>query len=262
MIIKDFFIAVATCSAAIIGIMSAFLITHISNKKSSYNRIIERKNNLENNSEFLKLKSNQFNFSFYNRWLIEFALIEISNVELESITIKTIGKYIKTPILITESELSTQLDKRKINQTINNHDKFITKFFDISNQILNYINDIRYNIKEIKNLNNDIIPFNSDNNFLIFLIILNILLFLIGLIYPLSFIPFDGNYNLDLSLFTIYKNIFSLSGFLLFIISFIYLSIMIYYIFELLKFKLKVLLLIDKQKYSYYSPFLKNLNNI
>jgi hypothetical protein len=262
MIEKDFFFAIATCTAAIIGIMSAFLITDISNKKYLFKRIIEKVKNLENKSESLKLKSNHLNFEFYNRWIVEFSLFEISNEDFNSVNIDTIGKFFKTPMLMTKDNLSKKLDGIKKNRSNIINEKFITKFYEVSNQITNLIYDIRYNIKEIINLNNEITPFNSDRKFLKYLIFSNITLFLVGVIYPLSFIPFDGRYEIVFNLNTIWNNVFSFSGLLLFCISVIYISIMVYYTFEISKMKYEQNILKDYQKYSDYSPYFINLNNI
>ncbi len=124
------------------------------------------------------------------------------------------------------------------------------------------INEVYHNINVICAFKDQIMKNPEYSNLITFSIIAVILMFHVGVIYPLSVMPLAINSTVIISFNIFWSNLFSLKGFLLSVVSTIFTGIML--IFLLINSKLKYKIADIKRldyysKFGNYSKYLKNM---
>ncbi|WP_018248824.1 hypothetical protein [Orenia marismortui] len=278
-----FFSSIAQCSSAIVGIFGAFIITKVINSQAEYNSRENKIDNFINKSLFLKNKVEDRYFSWYNERKREEKLKKIrNNIRDRKEILSCEEYYIKYNFSIYDDRNQILKDIENIIRETTPDSNYYNAGYsgasvDGGSQLNQNIIDEEEAINKLKVeiidhtrlLKDFLIQIRGESkkyNLLTYSIISNLILFLIGVIYPLSFLPVGNSFSLSFSFENMINILFSIKGFMLFIVGFIFSAIMIVFLVINIKLNLKVDFDEDKvnkvEIYSdikNYSPYLKNL---
>jgi hypothetical protein len=272
---NQFFSSIAQSAAAIVAIFAAFIITKVITNQSEFNKKTNLLDDLIVGCRSLKDEASTRKFEWYNNQILknQFEVIdgEYSHNGVIHTPEEYYGKYNfsifqdKNEILKMLREKCAELAKRK------QHDAYLTQFYSFGRElieeedlILKLIVRINQQIRHVSNFiteNKD----NPESSILINIsLILALFLFLVGVMYPLSFLPVNFNSEINLSFSAFWSNLFStkVKGIILFLASFIFISLLICFWIVNLGLKFDEAKMKDLQKYSElaeYSIFLKNM---
>lgn len=243
-----FFTTIAQSAAAIVGFFGAFIITKIINIEIEFSNLKRRYNDII--SDIIKQKSNFSNryFEWYNRRIREdeFESENFSNLVSEIGKSNLTDENLEYIIFFSKFSIFDDYDKLKIliKEEIG---KSINKTSAFGRSLINpqpvtekrdYINieisSTLQLIEKIKSLISEIESFPSSKTIILFSLISIVLMFIIGIIYPLSFLPTNNSFELCFGLecfkdfFVIYFNCFK--SVLLLIFSLIFITIIIVFL--------------------------------
>jgi len=253
-----FFTAVAQCSAAIVGFIGGFVITKILNSENEYNHLKvvmhDLKNKIDNQKRCISIRS----FDWYNTKMRE--LVKYT-VDYEEIVLK--GKGDVDYSCINDFNYSPYDDINEIKEEICEdwntfkgqrfQNTSIASILPTSPKELydkleeerelidrEYVNTRALNDEIEKNIS-IISSFTNSSGSYKFIILVLIILFYIGVIYPLSFTPIVGNVQLcqlkEIPIVFIH-GLFSIKGFILFVISIVFTLLLVYFLIKSTKMKI------------------------
>lgn len=252
-----FFSSAAQSAAAIVGIFAAFIITKIINNQSEFSK---KKGNIkELISKSIRLEDEEKSryFDWYNKHTLNSALEKVERKIEEDEEIQPAETYyselnfpefIDREIVINKINEKIDSHKTKLKQT---HSKLtpgmamvtqasvlrldpslaiIDKLNEERDLINQHINDTNHHIRDLKTFL-DNIKSNPESSPLINFSIISVgILFFVGVIYPLSFLPLSVDSELSISVYAFWDILFSLKGSWLFAVSFIFTSILIVFL--------------------------------
>lgn len=293
-----FFSTISQTSGAIVGIFSAFLITKIISNQSDFSKLKNQATHNIIDSESVEAEAKSRYFDWYNRRAREKAINKMGEDFWENEKFLPLEKYISmynfSPFDSYEekvnavtnkiTELSERLEekrKREEEQRVNPfaYSLGISQMFNdnISTYIISP--ELRAQESEERELIDQLaikverqakknvalceeLKSGVDSvNLVTSSIVTVLILFFVGVIYPLSFLPWQQGKDISLSLSAFWDILFSLQGFMLFLISVIFSALMM--VFLVINMKLKHSVdVIDKITHysdiSNYSPYLAN----
>lgn len=245
-----FFSSVAQSAAAIVGILAAFIITKILNSQTEYNHNLNEIINLKNESEKLVDKARIRNFQWYNECVRKTRLQDIKDLLEKS---KDIGE-IKEPGYYYNQYNFSEFDSKsaileEIKKVIDDYKDelsrpkpfismpnikmpFILPWVEINKEreaIYSLFPDITHNVRKISVFINNIKTNPQSSNAINWSIIALIILFYVGVIYPLSFLPLEISKDIHLSFSAFFSILFSIKGVILCPISIIFTVILAYF---------------------------------
>ncbi|HEX7723677.1 MAG TPA: hypothetical protein VF397_16065 [Pyrinomonadaceae bacterium] len=251
-----FFSSLAQSVAALVGIFAAFIITKIINNQAEFQRKNTRLKELLSLSAKFRDALSDRSFDWYNERRLEYALERLEDVA-EDEDFKNSDEYyeeFKFPPYVPRSEVLKKIDEKISEQTAKRNppprprnDFSYMAFRDVDSirfrtqlderirenvneegeRIRALILEIRQHIRLVK-LHLAELEGNPQSSMLINLSIIGaVLLFLLGVIYPLSFLPVSIDQQIRYSIGAFVPILFSLKGFLLSSISIIFLAIII-----------------------------------
>jgi hypothetical protein len=298
-----FFSTISQTSGAIVGIFAAFLITKIVSNQTEFSKIKNIATQHLIDSETTESKVKARNFDWYNRKKIESAMEQIEYNVLSSRKVpyldECMSKYefspfddfdkVRSIIGNKLTSLSEKLDaeQKKQNFLKSSHGvgvaiaqssirpmppianiAIIHKSAEERELIDQLIINIERQAKKNEALNAEMQEGVDSVNLVTFSIIAVLILFFAGVIYPLSFLPWDQKKEVTLSLSAFWNVLFSLQGFMLTLISVIFSTLMFVFLYinNKLKHSNKVIERIayysDVSNYSsYLSNYIKNKKN-
>jgi hypothetical protein len=252
-----FFSSLAQSVAALVGIFAAFIITKIINNQSEFQRKNARLKELLSVSAKFRDALSDRSFDWYNERRLEYALERLEDVA-ENEEFKNVEEYyeeFKFPPYLPRSEVLKKIDEKISEQTAKRNApprarsgfsswavlpdvdsiRFRTQLDERIRESVNeegeriqaLVLEIRQHIRLVK-LHLAELEGNPESSTLINLSIIGaVLLFLLGVIYPLSFLPVIIDQPIKYSIRAFFPLLFSLRGFLLSSISIIFLAIII-----------------------------------
>lgn len=285
-----FFSTVSQTSGAIVGIFAAFLITKIVSNQSTFEQNMEKLHKQLSLSKKLQSETEIRRFDWYNRRRLSRLLEDIDKNIFESGVFKEPEQYLelyswskyqsKKDILIAiKDHLETFKEKME-----REHSPFMSSIAQIQSASLHahtmdLIKMENAELESIKELYVRVshqcdenytlangLKLNSESSSLVSLsIIAVVLLFFLGVIYPLSFLPVSTESELTLSLSAFWDILLSLKGAILGLISLVFTGLMItfYFVNHRMKYQSDTLELLMKyskpESYSvYYSNYVVN----
>ncbi|MEB6634237.1 hypothetical protein [Kluyvera cryocrescens] len=246
-----FFSTVSQTSGAIVGIFSAFLITKIISNQSDFSRMKERVSLLVNKSKALSLEADSRYFGWYNRRRRERELDKLKNMFDEDNEFLSGEEYYEkldfSPFELRDDVLV--YIRNAIEERIEENKKRQTDFYGVMNSFrtpLNILgNDVQEefelidalkvkilaNINDIIYVHNEIVNEKYGKNLITISIIASSLLFVLGVIYPLSFIPKVIGEDINITFMAFFDVLFSIKGFFLSLLSIVFLSLMLAFLY-------------------------------
>ena len=246
-----FFSTVSQTSGAIVGIFSAFLITKIISNQSDFSRMKERVSLLVNKSKALSLEADSRYFGWYNRRRRERELDKLKNMFDEDNEFLSGEEYYEK-LDFSPFELRDDVVvyiRNAIEERIEENKKRQTDFYGVMNSFrtpLNILgNDVQEefelidalkvkilaNINDIIYVHNEIVNEKYGKNLITISIIASSLLFVLGVIYPLSFIPKVIGEDINITFMAFFDVLFSIKGFFLSLLSIVFLSLMLAFLY-------------------------------
>lgn len=288
-----FFSTISQTSGAIVGIFAAFLITKIISNQSDFSKLKNEATHHLIDSETAESEAKTRNFDWYNKIKRNEA---IDNLEYDILSQRKIPhisecwtKYKFSPYddfdkinSIIEnkiSELSEKLDaEEKRNEFMRSRINIgstispllmvsprLLRSNDKSNEERELIDQLIIKIERQAKKNGALceeLKSGVDSvNLVTYSIVSVLILFFAGVIYPLSFLPWEQGKDVTLSLSAFWDVLFSLQGLMLFLISVIFSALMIVFLVINLKLKHSAEIIAKITYYSHienYSPFLSN----
>jgi hypothetical protein len=268
-----FFNSTAQSAAAIAGIFGAFEITKIVSNMSTFSARCREIESLIQSSRKLEDVGLSVPFSYFNRIVIENQLDRLKNVVREA------GKYEDPEHYYDQLNFPQFASKHEVLESIKGRLDELRKmdmnwghqgFHQTASDprlahaiplINNYVNDVRHQTRAARSLLDNICGHPESSILLTFSIFAVMLLFFVGVIYPLSFLPYTLGSEINLSFSAFLDALFSIKGGLLLSTSLIFLGVMA--IFLMVNLRLKygkehLEALEYYSQYTSYSPYLKN----
>ena len=238
-----FFSSVAESTAAIVGIFAAFIITKIINNQSVFkNKANEIELLLSQSKKFIDLLDNRY-FEWYNTRIREQQLLELYDMYEEYHSSDPDFYFNKLSFSPYDNNveiidvISTKIVKIKSGDFSKLSD-FNIYNQNLDNLIINEREALDQNVLEIKNHIRNISRFlvqvkdNPESSKVVNYSIVSIItLFFTGVVYPLSFLPLKTGQEIILSFDSFFYILFSFKGGILFIVSIIFLSIMLLFLY-------------------------------
>lgn len=274
-----FFSTISQTSGAIVGIFSAFLITKIVSNQASYRQKLNQTSDSLSESRRLSNESTIRSFRWYGELTKEDAISELRDDFYNTMELKSPEEYYK------KLYFSPFEAKSEILEIIQSEIDSINEDFDLSPQsetdytsnidLIHKINDekelidnLYVRIQHRADINRNLLSdLNSDaeSSKLISISIFSVmLLFFVGVIYPLSFLPLKPGAEIVLSLSAFWDILFSLKGMLLSLISTIFGGLMVVFYFVNNNLSYNEKLKSELKKYSNaknYSIYFENYEN-
>lgn len=246
-----FFSTVSQTSGAIVGIFSAFLITKIISNQSDFSRMKERVSLLVNKSKALSLEANSRYFDWYNRRTRERELDKLKDMFDEGNEFLSDEEYyekldfspfeLRDNVLVyIRNAIEVRKEENKKRQTgyygvmntfrtpLNILENDVQEEFELIDalkvKILANINDIIY-------VHDEIVKEKYGKNLITISILASSLLFVLGVIYPLSFIPKVIGEDINITFMAFFDVLFSIKGFFLSLLSIVFLSLMMAFLY-------------------------------
>ena len=279
-----FFSALSQSAAAIVGIFSAFIITKIINNQHEFTKNKLKIKELLSNSQKLVDDLGMRYFDWINKYRLKHALEDLQKDVLEEKKTYSVNECLskynfpnflpKSDLINTITEKLEMLDEMikkpsspsslfpypHIVQPFNIglYDK-INNEEEIINQL---ITKVRLQVRTVSTYEEEISTNPQSSSLITFSIISVLLLFFVGVIYPLSFLPFPKDSAINISFEAFCRIISSFQGILLIIISLIFSIVLGVFFFNNIKMKYKKSIIEELVFYSEfvnYSPYLKIL---
>lgn len=243
-----FFSALAQSSAALVGIFAAFIISKLVTNNSKFNENHKRIHDLISYSQMLKIKIKNIETDIieYNVQKLKIAGKELKkDIQFEHNIHNPEFYYSRYPfskfmdkadVLYEIKFVIDEVKKEKeygINITLNNEEENIQE----NDSTINYepiqkiLEEVTNHINKLETFYTSIYqnPEYSKINGII--LILLAAMFIVGVIYPLSIMPFKGFEYLEVSIIAFYNTLFSLKGLLLCCITCLFLTIIVIFYF-------------------------------
>jgi hypothetical protein len=292
-----FFSTVSQTAGAIVGIFSAFLITKIVSNQTTYGQKIDELSEYLSVSKKLSNEARIRYFKWYHKRTSEDQLDELLDDYDESKKLKSADDYyeqlnfspyqakeeslqlinqqiekIEIAEIEAEEKRKSQLEKNGssfflVNQPLFNVPK-VSAFVSGVTEERECIDDLFVRVQHQCNLNKGLfssLKGDGESSKLISISIISVLLlFFIGVIYPLSFLPLEVGKEITLSVGAFWDILFSLKGAMLTLISLIFSGLMIVFYVANRRLKYKKVMLKTLSDYinsSNYSEYFQNYNN-
>jgi len=261
-----FFSTISQTSGAIVGIFAAFLITKIIAIQTEHSKVKEKINIFLSKSKTLVLESDIRNFEEYNKCFAKEECKKIAEIYEKTKIILSDEEYYEklkfspyqskdesmSYIRMALVELQKNIDEEK--ERYNSYNRglgFDSRILEIQNKVMNSFTPINVTnflkeenelikslkVKVITNIHESELIVNemaSERNgrFLVTIsIIAVLLLFYMGVVYPLTFLPLNVNQEVNLSLAILLDSILSIKGFFLGLISFVFSGLMLVFLY-------------------------------
>lgn len=268
-----FFSSTAQSAAAIAGIFGAFIITKIVSNISAYSSKCKEIESLIQYSIKLVDQGHNIPFGYFNKIVMENQLARIRNVIREE------GKYeepeyyyekLDVPQFAPREEIINLITEKIVElKTLDmnwGHYGFHETSADLRlanviPRINTYIDDVNHQSRVIRGVLNGVVSHPESSKLLTFSIFAVIVLFFIGVIYPLSFLPSTIGVPIELSFMAFFDILFSFRGAILFSISFVFVIFMSVFLVVNLKLRYNDSYIRTLEKFSQhinYSEYLKN----
>jgi hypothetical protein len=233
-----FFSSLAQSVGAIVGIFAAFIITKIISSQMEFRRKRIKVRKEINVSRSVRDRGLFINFKWFCEWQLEFQLRAVEEEMKEGKTLAPEEYYrdLSFPKFLPRDEVLTA-----IQHTIDaNHrgegmeppsygNKFVRSVTDEGQKIADLLVEALHQIRMSNSILSEVED-NPESSWLVtFSVIASLILFYVGLIYPLSFLPFEGN-EIHLSITTFPSHLFSIKGLMLAVPSAIFSVIMIVFL--------------------------------
>lgn len=292
-----FFSTISQTSGAIVGIFAAFLITKIVSNQSEFAKLKNEATHHLIDSESAAAETNLRYFKWYNERTREKALNEITDNFWETEELPSLDNFISeynfSPFENCEEvklamankvvELSGQLEAKKqaeesqrsaafriglafehqrtVNLSILSSPELRANLNEEREAIDQLVVKIERQAKRNHALNAELKGGADSVNLVSFSIFAVLMLFYAGVIYPLSFLPWDQKQELSLSFSAFWDILFSLQGFMLVLISVTFSTLMIVFLIINWRLRHSVEVIARITYYSdvaNYSPYLSN----
>lgn len=276
-----FFSTVSQTSGAIVGIFSAFLITKIISNQSDFSRMKERVFLLVNKSKALSLEADSRYFDWYNKRIRERALDKLKNMFDENNEFLSAEEYyerikfspfeLKSDVLVCiQNAIEERKEENKKRQTgyyalMNN---FRTPLSVLGNDVQEEFElidalkvKILANINDIIYVHDEVVKEKYGKNLITISIVASSLLFVLGVIYPLSFIPKVIGEDINITFRAFFDVLFSIKGFFLSLLSIVFLSLMSAFLYINLTLRFESEVISELEGYmniSAYSEYFEN----
>lgn len=255
-----FFSSSAQSAAAIVGIFAAFIITKIVNNQGEFSNKKRQIKKFTSNSMRLEDEANARYFDWYSERTLENEFESLERRLKEDDEILSPEQYyfeLNFPEFVEkEKVLSGIQQKIDIHQTPSSRDSLNFPFhittppiniptnLSISQQlseerdlIYKLINDTNHHIRDLRDFLAAIKNNPESSGLITFSIISVSVLFFVGVIYPLSFLPLEQGVEISISLSVFWDILFSLKGAWLFAVSLIFNIILL--VFLVINIKMK-----------------------
>lgn len=284
-----FFSTSAQSAASIVGIFAAFIITKIVNNQAEFS--IKKRQIKKTISNSLRLvdEANTRCFSWYNERTIERGLKKLDDLLDDDNEILTPEQYydqLNFPVFTERGNILSQIEQKIENhnrRTTSNHQNFPYGISPVKQPAFNIpdvglsnllteerelidklVNDTNHHIRDLKDLLDDIKGNPESSHLITFSIISAILLFFVGVIYPLSFLPLEIGAKISISLSAFWPTLFSIKGAWLFSVSLIFSLIL--FVFLLINLKMEyseadIELLEKYSQFGNYTEYFEIMNN-
>lgn len=230
-----FFSSVAQSAAAIIGIISAFIISKILNKQVDLNAARSELGRLLNSSRRLREKAGYCSFEVYNKEVRERAFHALVRQLENEASVREPEAYVKRMNL---SEYDNRVEViREIKNIVDNYkagprdvtgDDSDLDYLGVEllnrekDKIDSLLLESRHNIAQIDQFLERLSDNGRPSILVTFAMVMVLLLFYTAVIYPLSFLPVPSDWKLDSSLGYLFQVATTLKGFLLAAFSFVF----------------------------------------
>ncbi|MEW7865473.1 hypothetical protein [Aeromonas diversa] len=292
-----FFSTISQTSGAIVGIFAAFLITKIIANQSDFAKLKNEATHHLIESESIKSEADSRYFNWYNERVREAVIDKIDDDFWENEELLSLDDYIKTynfsPFDDSETvklavankitELTNEIEKKKQfeEDKLSNAIRFGAIFDSpyprkmsslMTPELRRSMNEEREMIDQLvikaerQTKRNHVLNIELNDgadsvNLVSCSIFAVLILFFAGVIYPLSFLPWDPQKELTLSLSAFWTILFSLQGFMLALLSVIFSTLMV--VFFIINFRLKhssemIEKIMHYSEIANYSPFFSN----
>ena len=231
-----FYSSAAQSVAAIVGIIAAFAITKIINSQTIFARDAIEMKNLFSISERLSERADHVCFKSYN-WHLrvqEFSSLK-DRLKNES-TLQSpdeyfsqlhFSEYDSRQDIIAAIETMIQSFRNGSHRSLPNYALASrTELDDEKLMIDSFLADVRQNTRTVSNFLDSIEGNPQSSSLITVAIVSTLVLFFVGVIYPLSFLPFDDTNAPVFALSVLLDNLGSPKGIILELVSIIFLSIM------------------------------------
>lgn len=272
-----FFSALAQSTAAIVGIFSAFIITKIINNQSQFMNYKGKVKQLESISKKLIDDIEIRKFDDLNKFKLHCVEKEVKRIlHKEDVAKEPVYYYEKTNIPQYEKKIKVlenikvwinwynqRKEKGYRTSVLGNSyptDEIKYRFEAEEEKINKIISETNEHIRDILETTNHLENNPESSNIITISIVSVLLLFFIGVIYPLSFLPLENPSSLDISIKHVLPTVFSFRGLLLLGISLIFCGIKTVFLITNLSLKYSsedVKRLTKFSKLSNYSPYFK-----
>lgn len=228
-----FFSSLSQSTAAIVGIFGAFIITKILSNQVAFLEKSNRLKELIANAQKIVDNTDALHFRWYNAYKLYEQIARMSYEEIKDMDAKQIYNKYDFSIYSEKSfvidEIEKELEKLKtehsIRQPINDekYNKLEKEEYSIDREIRN----AKHHIRLISNFLDSVYGNPESSPQIRYVLILTLVLFFAGVIYPLSFMPMDKPAVFDLSIDAFFQLFQSLKGLLLLAVSIIFTVIVV-----------------------------------
>lgn len=289
-----FFSALAQSAAAIVAIFAGFIITKIINNQADFKRKLSELQSIRASCTRLVDQINSRYIGWYNKQIREKELGKLESLILQHNSEDPQFYYrklgfsvydVKEEILQMISEKISQLKRstveKKASSSITSTDltPLLAPNWNViglesaaqgalqisleneSELIETALNDIKDQARRVENYLSQVETNPESSTVVTMSIVLILIMFFVGVIYPLSFLPQENKALLQLSIPAFFDILFSLKGLILSIVSVIFSLVMVIFLVTNIRLKYPTEQIQDIKKYSdikNYSCFLEN----
>jgi len=275
-----FFSALAQCNAAIVGLIGAFIFTKIVSNQTDFSRAKEEFKGLITEADNFRNLANNRYFEWYNKRSLESGLVAVdSYLKLNpkekdpGVIYREIGfSYFipKTEVLghvkerIDNFSPKSRSDSLMMAPSIPTSSSLQNAIQDEREKIDSLISAIQFHQAKIADFQALIRANPFSASLISYTLPLLVSLFFLGIIYPLSFMPYPVGFPIVLSLGAFWEILFSFKGVILGISSVIFLAV-VFLLFQInrsLCFQNEELLELDQRvSLGWYSDYLQTLED-
>jgi hypothetical protein len=282
-----FYSSLAQSTAAIVGVFAAFIITKVINSQAAFDQKRRQLDELITNGKILQSKAESRRFSWYNEQLRSRGLVKLDNSLRRQHSRSDAEKYHR------DIEFSRYDSKPEVVEAIKSKIKAWNEFHKAKNQEkatgdiivppvsqsatsdpgevkreVELIESLRIEIEGHISRAKDFLKENRSNpEYSLFArvsIIVSMLLFLAGVIWPLSFLPYDAPRPIqlsDLSLLGVFDILISFKGILLSIVSLIFVCVMIALLLVNRRLRFDLIKMAELERYTSYAAYSEHFVN-
>ena len=270
-----FFSSTAQSAAAIVGIFAAFVITKIINNQSSFSRRVQEIETLCIRSKKLCQASDDRHFGWYNRWVRESEMYNLYHEARRADQLLPAEQYYansqfspfdpKAEVLeaIREKLRKVKEDRETGMNSLAYRPIMPETFSEERDKIESLRADVIENVRTISTVLGSVSSNPESSKLISFSIVAVSLMFYIGVIYPLSLLPWSAQTEISLSFSAVAQFLFSLKGLILTCIALIYTTIMTVFVIINGRLRYDSDKIEELKKYTQlrsYSPFFANLD--